>query len=523
MRRALVDMRPDRLEDIIALVALYRPGPMANIPVYCKRKHGEEATEYPHERIKAVLEETFGVIVYQEQVMEIAKVLSGYSLGEADLLRRAMGKKKKEEMDAQRLRFTSGAVERGVSKADAEDIFDLLAKFADYGFNKSHAAAYALVSYQTAYLKANYPVEFLAASMTLDMSNVDKLVEFRREAERLGITVAAPSVNVPMWSSRSGMASSTTPSRPSAASASRRRGRSWRRARRAGRSPRWMILSGAFRRGSPTRRWLRRLPRPGRFDCLSVERAAAHAGADVIVAAAHQGERDRLEGQSQLFGGAAETGIRLPAAQRWTEDQRLQREFDAVGFFLSGHPLDAYRVALDRMGVQDHAVFVRAVKAGATAGRLAATVIDRSERRTKSGSKMGIVVLSDRSGQYEAIMFNETLQQLREVFEPGQALLVSVVGNLDSDEVRLRINGAEPIAKALERNQAGVRIFLKDAGPAGHLAERLKRRGEGEVSCVVAAEGGEEVEIRLPGRYDLSAAVIASLKSTPGVLMVEMA
>ena len=195
MRRALVDMRPDRFEDIIALVALYRPGPMANIPTYCARKHGDEEPEYLHPMLEPILKETFGVIIYQEQVMQIAQVMAGYSLGEADLLRRAMGKKIRAEMEKQRERFVAGAMKNNVARGQAETIFELLAKFADYGFNKSHAAAYALVSYHTAYMKAHYPVEFLAASMTLDLTNTDKLSEFRAEAQRLGIKVEAPNVN----------------------------------------------------------------------------------------------------------------------------------------------------------------------------------------------------------------------------------------------------------------------------------------------------------------------------------------
>src|SRR5712691_6967181 len=195
MRRALIDMRPDRFEDIIALVALYRHGPMANIPTYCARKHVLERPDYIHPKLEPILRETYGVIIYQEQVMQIAQVLAGYSLAQADQLRRAMGKKIRKEMEAQRKGFISGSIERGVEPAQAEAIFDLLARFADYGFNKSHAAAYALVAYQTAYMKANYPVEFMAASMTLDMGNTDKLAEFRDEAERLGIKVEPPSVN----------------------------------------------------------------------------------------------------------------------------------------------------------------------------------------------------------------------------------------------------------------------------------------------------------------------------------------
>ena len=189
MRRAVIDMKPDRFDDLIALVALYRPGPMANIPTYCLRKHGREVPDYIHPKLETVLKETFGVIVYQEQVMQIAQILAGYSLAEADLLRRAMGKKIRAEMAAQRDRFISGAVANGVDRYQAESIFELLAKFAEYGFPKGHAAAYALVAYQTAYMKANFPVEFMAASLTLETGNTDKIAEFRREAIRLGIPV----------------------------------------------------------------------------------------------------------------------------------------------------------------------------------------------------------------------------------------------------------------------------------------------------------------------------------------------
>ncbi len=195
MRRALIDMRPDRFEDLIVLVALYRPGPMANIPTYCARKLGHEPIEYLHPKLEPILAPTYGIITYQEQVQQIARDLAGYSLGKADILRRAMGKKDKKEMASQRGDFIKGATERGIDRSDAEVIFEACAKFAEYGFNKSHSAPYALLTYQTAYLKANYPVEFLAASMTLDINNTDKLSEFRAEAERLGIKVIAPSIN----------------------------------------------------------------------------------------------------------------------------------------------------------------------------------------------------------------------------------------------------------------------------------------------------------------------------------------
>jgi DNA polymerase III subunit alpha len=523
MRRALAEMKPDRLEDIIALVALYRPGPMANIPVYCKRKHGEEVTEYAHPALKPVLEETFGVIVYQEQVMEIAKILSGYSLGEADLLRRAMGKKIKAEMDKQRSRFVTGAVERGIGSSDAEEIFDLLARFADYGFNKSHAAAYALVSYQTAYLKANFPVEFLAASMSLEMSNVEKLVEFKREAERIGISVEPPSINA------SGVDFDVRDGKIIyALSAIRGLGADMARSIVEARHEAgdFGSIEDFARRLPPkvlNKRVIETLSSAGAFDGLKLERAQVHAGADRIAGLAQQTDRDRCLGQSQLFGEEA-SGIALPDVAPWPLETRLQNEFDAVGFFLSGHPLDSYRGPLRRMGVADYASFARAVRSGATAGRLAATVINRQERRTKTGNKMGIALLSDSSGQFEVLLFNEMLQQFRELFEPGQLVLIQVGASSENDDIRLRLQSAETLATAVERSQPQLRIFIRDDRAVQSLSALLKRKGQGEISIVVIGDRtADEVELKLPGRHDVSAPVMASLKTVPGVLSVEAA
>src|SRR3982075_2624083 len=302
MRRALVDMRPDRFEDIIALVALYRPGPMANIPTYCARKHGKEQPEYIHPKLEPVLRETFGVIVYQEQVMEAARRLSGYSLGDADLLRRAMGKKIRSEMEAQRVRFVDGAVKDGVEKAQADAIFELLAKFADYGFNKSHAAAYALVAYQTAYMKANYPVEFLAASMTYDMANTDKLAEFRAEAQRLKIKVEPPSVN------RSDVMFEVEGNTIFYALAALKGvGREAVKAivEARGEKP-FRDLTDFSARVNPraiNKRVLESLAAAGAFDALEGNRARVHAGVDVILAAAQRRHEDAEIGQNDMFGG----------------------------------------------------------------------------------------------------------------------------------------------------------------------------------------------------------------------------
>ena len=529
MRKALVEMRADRFEDIIALVALYRPGPMANIPVYCARKHGDEKADYMHPKLEGVLRETQGVIIYQEQVMQIAQILSGYSLGEADLLRRAMGKKIKAEMDAQRVRFVTGAVERGLEKEQADTIFDLLAKFADYGFNKSHAAAYALVAYQTAYLKANYPVEFLAASMTLDMSNTDKLSEFRREAQRIGIRVEPPSVN------RSGVtfkvhqdADGTLAIRYALAAVKGVGAHAVESIVAARRDGPFRDLAGFARRLNPrhvNKRTLESLIAAGALDPIEPDRARATAALDAILASANRAQEEAVAGQSDIFGGSGEPEpLHVQSHEPWTGAERLEREYDAIGFFLSGHPLDDYEHVLQRLRVQRWTDFARAVKAGASMGRVAATVLDRQERRTKSGSKMGILALSDQSGHFEAIVFQEGLNQLRDVLEPGKAVVLTVQASAEGEEVRARIVAAEPLDKAASKLPSSLRIFLRDDRPLPSITERLKEKGDGEVTLVLMVDGGQrEVEVKLAGRFKATPQVAGAIKAVPGVVAVEYA
>ncbi len=524
MRKALADMKADRLEDIIALVALYRPGPMANIPVYNARKNGLEQPEYIHAKLEPVLRETQGVIIYQEQVMQIAQLLSGYSLGEADLLRRAMGKKIKSEMDAQRERFVKGAVEGGLTSEEANAIFDLLAKFADYGFNKSHAAAYAVVSYQTAYLKANYPVEFIAASMILDMSNTDKLSEFRREAQRLGIRVEPPSIN------RSGVVFEVHEGAIRYALAAvkgvgRQAVESIIAARKDG--P-FRDLGDFARRLNPrmvNKRTIEGLIAAGAFDEIEPDRARAVAAIDSIVAEANRSQEQAAAGQGDIFGGlGAPEPLRIGAYEPWLPAERLQREFDAIGFFLTGHPLDEYESALKKLRSQRYTEFVRAVKQGAGMGRVAATVLDRQERRTKSGSKMGIFSLSDQSGQFEAIIFSEGLNQYRDLLEPGRAVLLTLQANVEGEDVRSRIVGAETLDAAAAKLPQSLRVFLRDEKPIASVAERLKERGDGEVILVLMLdEGRREVELKLPGGYRATPQVAGALKAVPGVISVEAA
>ncbi len=541
MRRALIDMRPDRFEDLIALVALYRPGPMANIPTYCARKLGEEDIEYLHPSLEPILKETFGVITYQEQVQQIAKSLAGYTLAQADLLRRAMGKKIKSEMDAQRATFLAGAIDRGIPKGTAEAIFDACAKFAEYGFNKSHSAPYAFITYQTAWMKANYPVEFLAASMTLELNNTDKLAEFRAEALRLGLKLEPPSIN------RSGRDFDVIGDTIFYALAALK-----------GVGPQavdliveargdkaFTSLSDFASRVTPkalNKRVVESLAAAGAFDTLEPNRARAYLGADAILAACQSQHEAETSGQQSLFGSIADApSLMLPAAEPWLPAEKLQKEFDAIGFFLSGHPLDDYGVALKRLRVQSWAEFSNSVRAGATAGKVAATVVSRLERRTKTGNKMGILELSDPTGRFEAVLFSEGLAQYRETLEPGAAVLLQLGAELQGEDIRARILSAEPLDAAAAKTQMGLRIFVKDTKPLESIAKRLEasngrrdgprpnlgkgfaapERSDGDVTLVMMLDLETEAEIRLPGAFKVSPQIAGAIKAVPGVVDVQ--
>uniref|UniRef100_UPI003BAB0F62 DNA polymerase III subunit alpha n=1 Tax=Stappia sp. TaxID=1870903 RepID=UPI003BAB0F62 len=524
MRRAIAGMKPDRFEDIIALVALYRPGPMDNIPVYNAVKHGEQEADYLHPLLEPILKETNGIIVYQEQVMQIAQVLSGYSLGEADLLRRAMGKKIAAEMEVQRARFVDGAVERGVDKGQAGTIFDLVAKFANYGFNKSHAAAYALVSYHTAWLKANHPVEFMAASMTLDLGNTDKLSDFCVEAKRMGIEVLPPCVN------RSGVHFTVEDGAVRYAMGAIKgvgEGAVEHIIEMRGDKPFASLGDFASRVSAKqlNKRILESLINAGAFDALEKNRARVVAGIDRIIGVAQRTEEQAISGQNDMFGGGpAGEHVHLPETDAWLAEEQLQREQGAIGFYLSAHPLDAYMPLLQRMRVQMWNEFAQAVKQGASAGRLAGTVLSRQERKTRSGNRMGIVRLSDPTGQYEALLFSEALAQFRDAVEPGRSVVLLVGADMRDDEPSLRIQSVRPLEEEASRVQQSLTVFLQGMDAARRLPRHLGERGEGEVSVVVLLEDGRrEVEVKLPGGFRLTPQLAGAMKTIPGVVNVELA
>lgn len=525
MRKALIGMRPDCIEDIIALVALYRPGPMENIPVYNARKHGEEEIESIHPKIDYLLKETQGVIVYQEQVMQIAQVLSGYSLGEADLLRRAMGKKIKAEMDQQRERFVEGAVKNGVSKPQADVIFDLLAKFANYGFNKSHAAAYAIVSYQTAYMKAHFPVEFLAASMTLDMSNTEKVNDFRQDAKRLGIEVIAPSVQTSFRHFETGenriyyaLAALKGVGESAVDHIVEVRG-----------DRPFASIEDFCLRIDPkqiNRRVLESLIYAGAFDCFGIDRAQFSAGLDRIMGYAQRAQENRTSGQSDMFGSGSSSGperISLPPFTPWLASERLLREFQVLGFYLTAHPLDSYNAILQKMRVQTFADFSAAVKQGAANGRLAGTVISKQERKTRTGNKMGIIVFSDSSGQFEVVLFSEMLNQYRDALEAGKSFVITAQADERPEGISLRLQTLQSLEEKSLQMQKALRVYVRDSGPLRAVAAHLNAKGDGLVSFIVIKEEGKrEVEVALPEKYRITPEIAAALRSAPGVIDVEL-
>ncbi len=524
MRDVLRKIHADCIEDIIAIVSLYRPGPMDNIPRFIACKTGTEQPDYLHPLLEPILKETYGIMVYQEQVMQIAQVLSGYSLGEADLLRRAMGKKIKSEMDAQKERFVKGAVDKGIEAHRADFIFELVAKFAGYGFNKSHAAAYAVIAYQTAWLKANHPVEFLAASMSLDIGNTDKLMLFRREAQRMGVRVVPPSVNLSGvdFAVKDGTIVYSLAALRNVGSGAIEHLVEIRSVGGAFSS----LLDFARRIDGHAlnRRALESLAKAGAFDSLNANRAQVMDGVETILATANRTSSEAAQGQNDLFGAASGGAgeLVLPARDAWLPMDRLAQELDAVGFYLSGHPLDDYVKPLARLGVESWASFHdKALTKGATAAKLAGTVTHRQERRSKSGNKFAFVGFSDPSGQYEAICFSDTLAAARDLLEPGTAVIVRVEADVEGEEVKLRLQSVEKLDKAAATMTSGLTIFVRDAKPIDSIAQRLVNGGKAPVKLILMLDRGREVELTLGNKFTVTPQIKGAIKAISGVVDVQ--
>jgi DNA polymerase-3 subunit alpha len=525
-RSALQQMRPDRFEDLVAIQALNRPGPMANIPDYCARKRGA-AWEAPDSAIHDILAETYGIIVYQEQVMQIAQTMAGYSLAGADLLRRAMGKKIRAEMDAQRKIFTEGALKQGFSQAKADEIFDLMAKFADYGFNKSHAAAYALVSYQTAYLRANYPVAFMAACMSLSIANTDKLALLRGDAVRSGIKVLPPDVNKSMADFQPEALEDGGFGIRYALGAIKRvgMGAMAELARARGEKPFKDIADFAARidARSLTRGQVEILAKAGGFDSLDGNRAKIFSGAEAIMRTAQTNASERESGQIGLFGGTEPEKVRLQSIPDWPDTERLTNEAEAIGFHVSAHPLDMYAQALKRLDVVPSAAIQRRAEAGAQRIKLAGVLGAKKERITRTGSRMMWATLSDMQGSFEVTLFSEVLNRSREILAEGVALLVTADVKMDGESLRITASDISLLDKAASEAGAGIKIWLDSTEALPHIKNLLEREGKGKGRVVLAPKTGMErtLDITLPGGFNVSPRLAQAIKLVPGVELVE--
>jgi DNA polymerase III subunit alpha len=527
MMDALRRMKPTCIEDIVALVALYRPGPMENIPTYCEVKNGLKDLESIHPTIDHILAETQGIIVYQEQVMQIAQVMAGYSLGGADLLRRAMGKKIAEEMAKERPKFVEGAKKtHNVDVKKAGEVFDLLEKFANYGFNKSHAAAYAVVSYQTGYLKANYPVEFMAGVMNCDIHLTDKLAIYKREVGKLGVKTVAPCVNASL---------ATFTVREAAVvyglGALKGVGVEAMQLIVSARGDRPFATLFDFARRADMKRIGKRplemLARAGAFDVLDGNRARVFEALDSLVAYSAAIHEAKTSNQVSLFGeaGADIPEPRLPFRDDWLPVERLTQEHQAIGFYLSGHPLDDYMAPLKRRDVKTLTELTQLAERGPLIAKLAGAVSSKQERKSAKGNRFAFVQLSDPTGLYEVTVFSDTLEAARDLLEPGKNVVLTVKAELEGDTLKLLANHVQPIDQVADAAGAqALRIHLNQASAATSIASLLasvQGRNRAQITLCVPDAQGREIDLTLPDPYPVTAQIKGAIKAMQGVVMVE--
>ncbi len=532
MMDALKRMKPTCIEDIVALVALYRPGPMENIPVYCEVKNGLRKIESVHPLIDHILEETQGIIVYQEQVMQIAQVMAGYSLGGADLLRRAMGKKIKEAMDAERPKFEKGAAENGVPAKKASEVFDLLEKFANYGFNKSHAAAYAVVSYQTGWLKANHPVEFMAGVMNCDIHLTEKLATYFEEVKKgLKLPYVPPCVNRSLATFNVVEGALVY-----ALGALKNVGVDAMNLIVEGRDDRpFATLYDLARRvdlKKVGKRPLEMLARAGAFDQLDANRRRVFESLEGLVNYSAAIQEQKNSNQVSLFGEAGDDlpEPRMAGVPDWLPAERLSEEFKAIGFYLSGHPLDDYMPALKRKDVLTLDEVTAKAERGPFMAKMAGVVAGRQERKSARGNRFAFAQLSDPSGAFEVTLFSEVLEKSREYLDTGSKVVITAEATVESDQLKLLVRSVGPVDSAIaDAGRSSLRVYVDDAKVVRTVATVL----EDAKKAARNASPGEiyvylqdptlpgDVEMELGQMFPINPQIKGALKSLDGVMDVE--
>ncbi len=532
MMDALKRMKPTCIEDIVALVALYRPGPMENIPTYCEVKNGQRKIESVHPLIDHILEETQGIIVYQEQVMQIAQVMAGYSLGGADLLRRAMGKKIKEAMDAERPKFEKGAGENGVDAKKASEVFDLLEKFANYGFNKSHAAAYAVVSYQTGWLKANHPVEFMAGVMNCDIHLTDKLAVYFEEVRKgLELPYVPPCVNRSLATF-----DVVNGELVYALGALKNVGVEAMNLVVEGRADKPFVNLFDFARRVDLKkvgkRPLEMMARAGAFDQFDKNRRRVFESLEQLVQYSAAIHEQKNSNQVSLFGEAGDDlpEPRLSTTPDWLPAERLSEEFKAIGFYLSGHPLDDYMPALKRKRVMTLDEVTEKARSGPFIAKMAGVVAGRQERKSAKGNRFAFAQLSDPTGAYEVTLFSETLEKSREFLETGAQVVLTAEATMESDQLKLLGRSVGPVDSVVaEAGATGLRIFVDQPQVLPTVAKVLqdaagaaKSASKGPIHmCLLDPGLPGDVEMELGQDFPINPQIKGAIKSLDGVMSVE--
>ena len=528
MREVLKGLKPDRFEDIIAVVALYRPGPMENIPKYIARKHGREEVSYMHPLLEPVLEETYGIMIYQEQVQRAAQVLSGYSLGKADILRRAMGKKIKEEMDAQQGEFISGAAENNISEKLAREIFDQITAFAGYGFNKSHAAAYALIAWQTAWLKRHYTAEFLAALMTMDIGNTEKLAVFRQDCNSYDIAMLPPSVNY-------SEAIFTVEERPDGQGiryglgAIRNVGFDLMKAlvnERVQNGP-FTSLEDFASRGAANlnRRMLENLIKSGALDDFGLTRSTLFDAIERILSYAQIARKEAETAQDNLFNTVAGAALDIPLEQRpeWEAKDKLAFEMEALGLYLSAHPLDEYMDQLTPLNITFASQLSEKLNDTADAVDLhfAGLLYGKQIRTSQNNNRFAFMQMTDPTGMIDVTLFSDVLAAAEEYLIENEPIYVKVSARRDDDRVKLLAREVLPLDTAIETKTMGMVVHVMDETAFSGIASGLARDGEGRQKLILKMHvQTHEVMLKLDGSYKLSQGFRQHVKSLDGVVSI---
>ena len=528
MRAALTQLKPNCLEDIIALVALYRPGPMENIPKFCRVKNNLQDREFIHPSIDTLLDETQGIIIYQEQVMEIARKMAGYSLGEADLLRRAMGKKIKKDMDAEKPRFISGALKNKIDNVLANRVWLLLERFANYGFNKSHAAAYALVSYQTCWLKANYPVEFMAAVMNNDINFTDKLSFYKQEVNELGILLTPPSINksVEVFSVDSDKIIYALGALKNVGIESMRNIISVRNT--GGDFKDIFDFANRVELRKIGKRSLEMLIYAGVFDEISNNRNQLFQSIEILVEYSNICFSEKYTGQNNLFGETNNllSYPDLKLIEDWNSSEKLKKEYEAIGFYLSAHPLDDYSKLFKSQKIEKFSELNEILKSGPKLIKISGSVLSKQERISSKGNKFAFIQFSDPSGFFEVTAFSDVLDFYNNLLQPSQNLILSCQATLEENQPKLLLRKVEKISDVLNSlEDLGIRIFIDDHNAVTFLKEQLEILNNENLKKspikIVVISKEFDVELDLPNSYRITNDVINSINHIPGVLQVE--